>query len=343
MIQSTITTPDAEFTTSYNIQKVKFSLESYPKEMLHRASLEIYVLMGTLTKVADDYVSQEQELEYQKELAQSNPKELCKYLLAKIYQWARIMHKVHINSMFGTFFSNGSRFFLTDCKIIQLEIQNPEMMDKLKKGMPKKVNEAQSNPIFNTKMIEIQRLKQKKKEEDLKKRREKNFEKEILMRNEETSLQKFRVVLQGQIGQYKSLRRSELYKSYDPQKENKALYRTGAPEDYSNEKIEVMKGVGKRSKSVGMRERLKKRLRAKTGFSSKERDVSYFGVQGTKAEHLLGIRKAIHPKSRFDRKFGGLMNPYFGEYFKEEEKIRKTYQIFKKKEKASKIQTPQKR
>ena len=337
--------PDPVFTTGFELRKVKFSISNFPKALLDRASMEVYVLMGTLRKVADDYISPEAEQEFQAKLFQTEPKLLCKYLLAKVHQWIRIIHKVHINSMFGSFFNNGSKYFLTDCKIIELDIRNPDILDKLKKGVPKRLKEAVV-PIFNTKMIELQRIKQAKKQFDLlQRRRKRQMEKDVMMNNEETSLQRFQFLLNSEIKRYKSVRRSDLYTSYQskdkPSAKNQLdMYRPKETKDWSAKRLSKLKkgadttmakyhdSWGRRpSKSSTLKRRLKLRYNTQGEANN---TISFFGVKGHKMDHLLGIRKTIFPSRKFDSRSGGAMDTYFGSFFQRDNEIRKTHIGFKR-------------
>lgn len=195
MIQRVICNKD----NIYNMQRVKFNIETLDEELLRRAALETRLLMGNVPVISDEFISPQSEIEFQRNLMQKDPKKYCKYLLAKIYHWIRIMHKTVIRRMYGTFFSDGKDYYFTNCKVIEYRIKDLEVETRLRKN--KKMSDGVMSEVQRVEKLENERREMAAKLELLEK---KNNERKMLrqvamMQNEHSTFHQFNYLLQDSL------------------------------------------------------------------------------------------------------------------------------------------------
>jgi hypothetical protein len=164
------------------IEKVKFDVALYSPKMLKRAGIETLINMGRLKIACRDYITEQQEEEFKAQLFLKDREEYCRYLLAKIYSWAKYVHKVELSKLYAVFFGNETEFQLYRCHVLDIRISSIDFMEPL--GMfPQETIESEEvlvkgdifNPKLAIKKVSLQNVKKQMRVVIAKRRKQKKM------------------------------------------------------------------------------------------------------------------------------------------------------------------------
>lgn len=87
--------------------------------------------MNQIAEDDSEYISQPEEEKFKSELVSLDLEEYCRYMLAKIHWWIKLVHNVDLKSMVGVFMGSKLGMKLYDCKIVEMSISDPNLSEKI--------------------------------------------------------------------------------------------------------------------------------------------------------------------------------------------------------------------